>query len=680
MIHFAALILTSPLMLWGMAAVALPVIAHLLNRPVRRRVVFPTVRLLREAAASRSHLFRLRHSVLLTLRCAAVALLAWAFARPVWTEAHTTAGGSRSGAAVVLILDISASSGQRSDGVAVVDRMIGAAERALDALEPGSDVANLIYAGVRPRAAYPQPVANLDALRQELRELRPTHERADLAAAVALAASMLAEHTGPRRIILFSDMQRTNWDELMRSPLRVESIDLRIVPIGSPGAANTGIVRASAIPARPVVGQPARVTASLVNFADRQRDVTLTAMFHGRPLGARSFSIAPRRQQDVSFDLAFDEPGPHRLVLSTRGDDLALDDRAYVVVEAVERIPLLLITDEDPAQPTSSAYYITRALAPAGNESDTYEVKVLRSIDVNDAALTGSAAVIIGEVRPLGATAAESLVEYIAEGGGVLMFLGGGPARANAAALAHQARGEPLLPFQPLQRLDRETRFIGEGAWTSAALRSFDEITRLALREIAFHRTHATGELHGSARALLRFADSTPALAVSPYRSGYLMLANFSPAPSHSDVAKHGAFVALLHGMVDQLRADNNRADPLTVGDSLAAAEDDTGDIRIIGPDDQPIAVTKPTDQPGFYTIIRNGEPVAVHAVNIDEREADLRRIDATELNIDGFITARQRSALGEAPHRGEPIWWWFVLAASGAAGLEMLLLSLWKR
>ena len=83
---FAALSFTTPLMLAGTAAVGVPILAHLLNRRTRRRIVFPTVRLLVQSSASQSRLFRLRRWILLVLRCLAVALLAWAFSRPVWLE------------------------------------------------------------------------------------------------------------------------------------------------------------------------------------------------------------------------------------------------------------------------------------------------------------------------------------------------------------------------------------------------------------------------------------------------------------------------------------------------------------------------------------------------------------------------------------------------------------------
>lgn len=96
-------------MLAATAAVALPLAVHLLNRRQPRTVVFPTVRFLRAAAASQSRVHRLRHLILLALRCAFIALLALAFARPVWFRSADAAAAADRDTVAILVLDLSAS-------------------------------------------------------------------------------------------------------------------------------------------------------------------------------------------------------------------------------------------------------------------------------------------------------------------------------------------------------------------------------------------------------------------------------------------------------------------------------------------------------------------------------------------------------------------------------------------
>lgn len=172
MTMLAAISLLVPGMLLGGVLIALPVTAHLMHRWARRRVVFPSVELLASAAASRSSLFRLRRWWLLLLRCLAVAAIVLAFAQPIWlgTLAHDTRGR---GAAVVFLIDQSASTGQLHGGVSAMRSMRTEAEQIIDTLAPGEDHTNIIYATARPYAALPAMTTNTDVLRAELSELAP---------------------------------------------------------------------------------------------------------------------------------------------------------------------------------------------------------------------------------------------------------------------------------------------------------------------------------------------------------------------------------------------------------------------------------------------------------------------------------------------------------------------------
>ena len=69
-------------LLAGGALMAIPVILHLLMRQKPRQLVFPALRFVKERRESNTRRLRLRHWLLLALRCAAVGLVALALARP----------------------------------------------------------------------------------------------------------------------------------------------------------------------------------------------------------------------------------------------------------------------------------------------------------------------------------------------------------------------------------------------------------------------------------------------------------------------------------------------------------------------------------------------------------------------------------------------------------------------
>src|SRR4051794_34245210 len=107
-------------MLAALAAVVLPVLAHLLFRRRSRPVDLGTLRFLKVAVRQDTRRRRLKRWLLLALRLGCVVLLVLLFARPYRAE---FAGGGDAGLAVVLI-DRSASMARQRDGGRLIDHAV----------------------------------------------------------------------------------------------------------------------------------------------------------------------------------------------------------------------------------------------------------------------------------------------------------------------------------------------------------------------------------------------------------------------------------------------------------------------------------------------------------------------------------------------------------------------------
>ena len=205
--------LTHTALLAGTALTALPVIAHLLHRRAKRRVVFPSVELLAAARSSAAAPMKMRRWLLLALRCAAIVLAVLAFARPLWTGfndpagSNTMAAGNNAIGAVVVVLDISASTAQRQGNTTVAALLRDQAQRELDAAAAAGDTANLIFAGATPQLAAEQLTRNPAMLSAALRDAKPQAPRADLASAITAAGALLAETPvgAGRHIVVLTD-------------------------------------------------------------------------------------------------------------------------------------------------------------------------------------------------------------------------------------------------------------------------------------------------------------------------------------------------------------------------------------------------------------------------------------------------------------------------------------------
>src|SRR5215468_965827 len=98
----------APAFLAGLAAIAVPVIIHLINRERKVVVEFPSLMFLQRIPYKSVRRQKIRHLLLLILRCVALALLVAAFSRPFFEKKHPAISttGARE---VVILLDRSAS-------------------------------------------------------------------------------------------------------------------------------------------------------------------------------------------------------------------------------------------------------------------------------------------------------------------------------------------------------------------------------------------------------------------------------------------------------------------------------------------------------------------------------------------------------------------------------------------
>ena len=81
----------TPLFIAGLAALAIPILIHLVHRQERERTAFPSLMFIRQIPYQERRRRTIRHWALLALRCLALALLVLAFMRPYWFNAEQTA-------------------------------------------------------------------------------------------------------------------------------------------------------------------------------------------------------------------------------------------------------------------------------------------------------------------------------------------------------------------------------------------------------------------------------------------------------------------------------------------------------------------------------------------------------------------------------------------------------------
>lgn len=698
---------TTPLMIAGLGLLALPLIAHILNRMARDRFIIPTIRFLQQSAAQQNKFLNLKRWLLLLLRCLAVALIVFAFARPVWWKGET-AGNPTESVALAVVIDASLSTSRQVGNSTLFNNILAAAERSIDQLEPGRDVATVVVAKRTPSALVRKLSPNLPGLKNQLTHISGSYERADLEAAISEASRQLARHSGRKMLAIISDLQQSNWNEVLdqsKSNITIpEKTEINFVKLNIPVAGNISLSEATCSPADPIAGQPIQLAVRVTNYSDSIAQVPVKLLNGNSQLDEQTVQVNAQTSAFAVFEINYDPNAGGLFTFATNKDALTVDDRAYVSVGGGKQIPITVITDDPATELGTSTFFMERALRPFNNRSDRFTVQTLAVDQLDDQSLSSSKLVIIGYVGEWNKNAVNHLVDFLNRGGSALYLCGEGNVAEQLATIESTIRQE-VFPFRlsKLERFDdfEKAPYIASGKWRSRWLKDYDFQSQVAIQQIRFPRVWAVGEVRNDAEILLSYSNDAPALGVKTFGQGQMILANLSPSIEFGEFGKFGSFAALIQIVARQMIEEIDQSRSILVGDSVVfdpefTAGEDVDEFVVVGPEgsqvetivsgsgDAQFFVVDRTMAPGFYELRKKNKTITTVAVSTDNRESDLRDFDPESIE-DPLGTSRTAITMAESfsvdlLDKGQPFWGWLAMFGLIALAFESFLLGWWKR
>jgi hypothetical protein len=656
----------APIFLLAAAAVAVPVILHLIHREKREATRFPSLMFLRRIPHKAVRRRQLRDLPLLALRVLALLLLAGAFARPLFERERDAAAGAGGPREVVLLVDRSFSMGRAGAWARLQEAALAeiGALRAQDRMSIVAFDANAVALGT--------PTGDGARLRALIGELQPGASTTRYDPALRLASSLVAASPlALREVVVISDLQRVGAGDGIEAKLPAGT-SLRIVPIAPEPAANLAISGVTFTRERFQGQERLTATARIVNPGDAPvLAAPVTLELDGRTLVSRSVSLEPHAAALVTlppFTLAAAARG--RVVL---GDDALPADNAWHFTLAPDQATRVLLIAPD----ASAALFVERALDVGGDPG--FSVTTRRSLPGE---LAGFDVVILnGAPLPDGAAAA-ALGTHVAGGGGLLVALG--PASGSGGGAA------TLLPGAPGQLVDRMQAgggMLGYVDLEHAALEVFRTPRSGDLTAPRFYRyrpLQAVPVGDSAVQVLARFDDGGIALAERRVGRGRALAFASTLDRGWNDLAVQPIFVPLVHRLVRHA-AGAAPARPAHAVDEVVdarAAADVADDVALlaVAPSGARVPIDAgeralPLAEAGWYTV-RDGrrvdDVIAVIASNVDAREAEPAALGAEELVAAATVTGaaapvRQASAAPVEERERRQALWWYLLAGAVA-------------
>jgi hypothetical protein len=426
-------------MLLGLAAVALPILAHLLSRRRYDVVHWGAMQFLDVGRKTRRRI-RLEQLLLLLLRIGMIGLLALGFARPWLSGGFLANYSSKQNRDVVIVIDGSSSMGWQGKALTPHATAVQWTQHFLETLRAGDAIA-LLDARDIVRPVVEPLTTDQKRIRKALDELPEPRGSADLAEAAADALRLLAggSHLA-RDVVIITDGQARGW--AANDAIRWELFDdLRqqiasnprvwVVDVGDHGPNETNfsvdrlqVSREMVAPRFPVrvrtkihrSGGEGSLTRKVYLEIDGQRLADATVQTP--PLAAGS-------EFSVEFEHRFPSPGSHVLSVVLDDDDLPADNRADAAVEVASALPVLLVDGDPQLDPTRTETFFARA-ALGASEIDTplVQASVIRAEELTAERIRKIRVIVLANVRRLTPLQLNLLETHVADGGGLLIAAG----------------------------------------------------------------------------------------------------------------------------------------------------------------------------------------------------------------------------------------------------------------
>ncbi len=660
--------LTSPYLWLGAGAALLPIIIHLIRRNKPQIVHFAALRFL---DVTPLHLLRhqkLKHILLLLLRILALLLLGLAFARPFFAGDKAPVLLGSEPRAIAVVVDVSAS-------MAAAGHFSAATAAARETIRQASshDRVWLIAAATTLELL----VENAEPAKAEaaLAVLAPRQTAGNLREALLFTDQLLSRAVLQRRAIyLISDLQASNLPAgtlVLNSnaeffPVAVEPswqnvalLDGEILESSARELNSNAVTQSSATVRRgdrfalaSNQNEGAIYACRVRNFSEKDQQIEVrlfagaaSSSVSASPVATQHLSLAARGEQVVQFPA----PNSWRVRSSSRdltvyfevkapADDLPADNRFYLVAQSEKKRRLLLLSGN-----AEAAYYVNEALRLPGSLYQAYEANpnTLAQYRLEDFDV-----VFVVGVAGFNRGAAETLLRYVEQGGGLILTLGATlQSDMYNRFLAEALPGQIAATVRP----GDHARGNNSPATSGVALTEVDfghPIFKIfvdpsngdptALQVAQYYRVDAGPQ----AVRLAGFEDGGAALLERGVGKGKVLLWTSGVDLASGNLPVRGIFVPLLYQWLsyvcrpDMPRATTHVGQPLFLGETIQPNQS----LRLTFPDGsqrafenlQP-AVLKETPLPGFYRVQQNNQ-LSWYAVNLDEHESDPVAVTAENL------------------------------------------------
>lgn len=655
------MVFLTPIFLLGLMAALIPIGIHLIRKEKPPKLMFSSIRFLKKTSKKLILFQHIQQWLLLLLRSALIALLVFAFARPLFdtTVARLLDADPMS---VVLMLDVSMSM-RYEDGFADAKE---AALDVIDDLAPGDEVA---FIGFSNSAEIVRELnTDLDALRGTIESLaEPGYGSTRYMPNLRLADQMLeTSRYENRAIYMISDFQDVGMDSSEEGWKLAPGVAFTGIDVGALESSNLVLtdVRSPEQLLEDAAEQQilARVRSTGTLYLE-QGEVSLS--IDGQLIDRFPVDLADRSEEVVTFTTNFETQGTHVGEVRVTGDNFNVDNSYYFTVDVLPKIRVLLVNGE-----ASDNWYDDEGhwfgLAVSSVAQSPFILEAIEPSELTAASLRQNDVAVLLNVGDLSSGQAAAITSYVESGGSLLMAPGDkvnpdlfNRQFADISPAVIQSQGElGFDDYLVIADFDRRHPILSplDGDWSAR----FQQHWSLLANE--------------DAAVLMQFDNTEPALIERSVGEGKVILFASAMDLEWNNLALQGLFLPFVHETLRHLVQPELKQRAYQIGDSFSLdpsgqatavqANDPAGDAITFTNDN--FVITAST--PGLIEASIDGAQNN-YAVNILPEESNFSRVAVASLydmiinpDTEPNQSREVRTAqLIEELERPQRVWWWIL-------------------
>ncbi|MBT3922575.1 MAG: VWA domain-containing protein [Nitrospina sp.] len=418
---------SSPLFLFGLLGISIPILIHLLTRRQQKQIRFSAVHLLTQSQKRSTRKSRPNRLLLLIARCLAIALFSLALADPFFSFRQSEAFLSGSPASTVFILDDSYSMGKKSDKKLLFDHAIDfISDRVKQA--PDKSQFSLVLAS-SPTRIEQDWTSDKTTFEKTLGSQSLSFRTTSIGDAIYLSIKLLdsAKHE-KKKISVLTDLDKNGWKEEAflklpdLSPYSIKLLDFSsLQPDDNKGAIRNVQISQEFLTQSRLL----RVQAEIKNFSSTLIRMPLSFFLEGKIIKEELLNLPPGQNysHEFSYPLRRNQPLNGRVQISE--DALTSDNSRYFSFHPSQNIKVLVVDgDPETISHQSESFYLERALNPFSVSLSHIDPTISTLAELSLRNLSDFSVIILANVRELSPGYELELEKFVLNGGALLFGVG----------------------------------------------------------------------------------------------------------------------------------------------------------------------------------------------------------------------------------------------------------------